>query len=58
MKLEAHDRRRRIDLGSILRSPPLRRELFSEVIMATQARAGIKCSRQQAQAAYDKAQAR
>jgi hypothetical protein len=44
----------RIDIKAILRDPKKRRELMVRTIIATQAREGVKTSRAQAEAAYDK----
>jgi hypothetical protein len=47
---------RRADLRAILADPVKRRDLFVEVIVATQAREGIETTEEQARAAYDKVQ--
>jgi hypothetical protein len=47
---------KRVDIKAILRDPAKRRELMVRTIIATQAREGIKTSRAQAEAAYDKVQ--
>jgi hypothetical protein len=47
---------RRVDLLRILSTPALRRELFVDVIIATQARENIVTTRAQAEAAYDAVQ--
>lgn len=44
---------RRVNLREILRDPVRRRNLFVDVIIATQAREGIVTTREQAEAAYD-----
>ena len=44
----------RVKIKAILADPKLRRELSIRCIIATQAREGIKTTRQQAEAAYDK----
>jgi hypothetical protein len=44
----------RIDIKAILRDPKQRRDLMIRVIVATQAREGIKTTQEQAAAAYDK----
>lgn len=46
---------KRINLKSILDNPIQRRELFTGVIQATQAREGIVTTQEQAESAYDKA---
>ena len=48
---------RRVDIKAILADPKQRRELMVRNIIATQAREGIKTTREQAEAAYDKVQA-
>lgn len=48
---------RRVDLKAILNDPRLRRKLFAQVIVATQAREGISTSMCQAYSAYDRIQA-
>jgi hypothetical protein len=45
---------RRVDIKAILRDPEKRRKLMIDCIIATQAREGIKTTREQAAAAYDK----
>lgn len=47
---------RRYDVRRLLADPKLRRELCVETIIATQARAGIDTTREQAEAAYDMVQ--
>lgn len=47
---------RRRDLRAILADPELRRELFIEALIATQAREGITTTREQAIEAYGKIQ--
>jgi hypothetical protein len=46
----------RIDIRAILRDPRQRRRLMVGCIVATQAREGIKTTREQAERAYDKVQ--
>ena len=45
---------RRIDIKAILANPKLKRKLFVQVIITTQAREGITTSYVQACCAYDK----
>jgi hypothetical protein len=53
---EARVKGKRFDIKALLRDPVKRRELMVRTIIATQAREGIKTSRAQAEAAYDKVQ--
>jgi len=46
--------RQRVNIREILKDPIKRRELFSRVIVATQAREGIVTTLKQAKKAYDK----
>jgi hypothetical protein len=45
----------RVDIKSILADPEQRKELMVRTIIATQAREGIVTTREQAEAAYEKA---
>jgi hypothetical protein len=45
---------KRVNIRAILSNPKLRRELMVRVIIATQAREGIKTTKLQAKNAYDK----
>jgi len=49
--------KRRVDLKAILADSKKRRELLVDTIIAIQAREGIATTLEQAEAAYDKAQA-
>jgi hypothetical protein len=46
--------RRRINIKRILADPILRKELFIDCLIATQAREGIETNREQAEEAYNK----
>lgn len=46
----------RINMADLLADPEKRKELMVRVIIATQAREGIETTREQAEAAYEKAQ--
>ena len=46
----------RVNIREIISNLALRRKLFVEVIIATQAREGVVTTPEQAQAAYDKIQ--
>lgn len=46
----------RINMADLLADPVARKELMVRVIIATQAREGIKTTRAQAEAAYEKVQ--
>lgn len=50
--------RRRVNLKKILCDAGLRKQLFVDTIIATQAREGIKTTRAQAEAAYEACQRR
>ena len=45
----------RINMADLLADPVARKELMVRVIIATQAREGIETTREQAEAAYEKA---
>ena len=45
---------KRVDIKKILADPNLKRKIMVSVIVATQAREGIKTTKEQAEQAYDK----